>query len=59
MMLRVDEKPWEITTAKYDPIASNYFSSGKNQDSLIRERFAAQTLRHTVTFFGLFHAPAE
>ena len=54
MMSQVDEKPWEITTVEYDPITSNRISPGKNRDSVIRERFAAQTLRDTAAFSGFF-----
>ena len=42
---------------KYGPVTSNRIFSRKNRGLLIRERFAAQTLRHNGVFFGLFHAP--
>jgi hypothetical protein len=57
MMPQVDEKSREITTVKYGPVTSNRIFSRKNRGLLIRERFAAQTLRHNGVFFGLFHAP--
>ena len=56
-MPQVDEKSREITTVKYGPVTSNRIFSRKNRGLLIRERFAAQTLRHNGVFFGLFHAP--
>jgi hypothetical protein len=57
MMPQVDEKSREITTVKYGPVTSNRIFSRKNRGLLIRERFAAQTLRHNGVYFGLFHAP--
>jgi len=59
MMLQVDEKSREITTVECGPKTGNLTSPGKNQGSVIRERFAAQTTRQYCYFLGVFHAPVE
>src|SRR5579859_607635 len=57
MTAQVDEKSGEITTVKYGLVTSVCVFSRKNRGLLIRERFAAQTLRQNGSFIALFHAP--